>query len=286
MSTYQVNSRWIQERVIDFKKLEKDFMPNFHKEIACYKKAIIHSARDRNGKALNATWPRDEQPNEIPYYNWVKEVTDENWKYNPQRDEEGNTIKGTGAKHVIQGIIRIRTVKGEFLVTDGKLVGYDAFGNKRERTCRHPEEWYKTNFNFTRGIDPSSGQTYTQCLGPSGGEIVYETPFTKENLRELVKDREGDNIPFAILDYTKDGKPRSVPIQSGIESRVKFFLQNFDYLYNENYLSKDEKLLRKRISDLINSGRASSEEEAAAIVELETELKNPPSRKDGKSGVA
>jgi hypothetical protein len=172
------------------------------------------------------------------------------------------------------------------LVTDGKLVGYDAFGNVRERTCRHPEEWVKTNFNFTRGIDPSSGQTYTQCLGPSGLETVYEMPFTKENLRQLVKDREGDNIPFAILDLTKDGRPKSIPMQGGIESRVKFFLQDFDYLYNENYLSKDEKLLRKRISDLINSGKVSSAEEAAEIVELETELKNPPTRRDGKNGVA
>jgi len=287
MSTYELNPRSIRERVIDFKKLEQDFMPNFHKEIACYKKAIIHNARDRNGRPVkDATWPRDEQPNERAYYNWLKDVHDENWKPNPAKDERGNEIKGTGAKHVIQGILRVRTVKGEFLVTDGKLVGYDAFGNVRERTCRHPEEWVKTNFNFTRGIDPSSGQTYTQCLGPSGLETVYEMPFTKENLRQLVKHREGDNIPFALVDLTKDGRPKSVPIQGGIESRVKFFLQDFDYLWNEDYKSKEEKAWAHRIDELILSGRASSEQEANRIAELEIEEKKPPIRKDGKTGVA
>ena len=85
---------------------------------------------------INPRWIDDKKirPAEQAYYLRLKWATDDNMKYNPAKDEKGNPIKGTGARHIINNIIRIKTLKGEFLVTDGKLIGYDHIGNKIERT--------------------------------------------------------------------------------------------------------------------------------------------------------
>ena len=93
-------------------------------------------------------------------------------------------------------------------------------------------------------------------------------------------------INLLLKDETKDSKPRSVPNQGSIESTVNFFMKPFDYLYNEEYLSKEERAWMHKIDELIHSGRASSVEKAAEIAELEIEEKTPPSRKDVKTGVA
>jgi len=98
---FNTNPRWLQNKVINFSKLDPDFMPHFQKERDCYKKAIIHNGRDAaTGQAVkDTTWIRDPQPNELAYYNWVKKVTDENMKYNPAKDEKGNPKKGRYARY-------------------------------------------------------------------------------------------------------------------------------------------------------------------------------------------
>lgn len=290
---FDVNPRWLQEREIDFSKLDPNFRPHFQKEKDCYKKAIIHNGRDAatGRKVKDTAWTRDSQPGELAYERWLKEVTDENMKYYPAKDKKGNPIEGTGARHIVTSIIRIKTPKGEFLVSDGKLQGYDHFGNLRERTCRHPEEWFRTDFNFVRGFDSSTGQSYIQCTGPAGGETVYEMPFNKENLRALVKlvnKEDGNNnmVSFVLKNCTNDSTPKGIPHQGSLESTMKFFMQDFDYLYNAKYLSNEDKAWNKKVSELILSGKAQNEQDAAEIAEIETEEKKPPSRKDSKTGVA
>lgn len=100
---YEINPKWLQEKKIDYSKLDPDFMPGFQKEIEWYKKeAILHNGRDSVTVRFvpDRTWPRDPQPNELPYERWLKEVTDDNMKYNQARDEKGNPVKGTGVRHM------------------------------------------------------------------------------------------------------------------------------------------------------------------------------------------
>ena len=62
---------------------------------------------------------------------WLQKVTDpDTGKFYEQRDPKtGNTIKGTGPKHLIRQIVRIRTSDGkEFLYSNGKLTGFDVTG--------------------------------------------------------------------------------------------------------------------------------------------------------------
>jgi len=61
MSTpiFYINPRWIDDKKIDFSKLDPDFMPYYQKEKDCYKKAIIHNGRDSlTGRPVaESTWP-------------------------------------------------------------------------------------------------------------------------------------------------------------------------------------------------------------------------------------
>ena len=232
---------------IDFSGLEQDFMPGFQREKKCFKEAKIRNGRDRYGKVVKEfTWPRDPQPGENAYYKGlVQSVDPESGKYYPARNAKGNPIKGTGAKHVVNQIIRIRTLKGEFLYTLGSLEGFDHIGNKTHVNCPKPEYFMKTNFKFERVMD-NTGRLATQCMGPDGFEEIYTMPFTLKNLRESVKLRAGDNIPFVLKDDKSSKNPQGLPITGSIESRINLFVQDFDYLYNAEYLSKEDKAwLRK-----------------------------------------
>jgi hypothetical protein len=114
-------------------------------------------------------------------------------KYNCAKDEMGNPVKGTGARHIVITIIRIRTMKGEYRVSDGLLESCDHNGNKLVTKNRHPEEWFETFFEFTRGYS-ESGQIMTQCTDPKGGQTVYEMPFNIENVSKLPKLAESNKI--------------------------------------------------------------------------------------------
>ena len=283
----EINPERSNDFVIDFSRLEYDFMPGFQKEKECFREAKIRGAKDRKGKIIKEyTWPRDPQPGENAYYKWlVQSVDPQTGNYYCERDAKGNPIIGTGAKHIVDQIIRIRTLNGEFLYTLGRLEGYDHIGNKTHVSCARPERYIKINFKFEKIID-DKGHITTQCTGPNGFEEKYSMPFNLKNLRDLAKRRAGDNIPFIAKDEISGKNPQGLPITGSIESRINFFMKDFDYLFNAGYLSKEDKAWNRKISELILSGKASNEEEALELAELEIESKKGSTRIDSKSGVA
>lgn len=127
-------------------------MPGFQKEKECFKKAKITYGKDRYGKIVKEyTWPRDPQPGENAYYKrLVDSVDPQTGKYYSKKDERGSPVKGTGARHIVDQIVRIRTLKGEFLYTLGRLEGYDHIGNKTHVSCARLECYIQMNFKFKR----------------------------------------------------------------------------------------------------------------------------------------
>jgi hypothetical protein len=71
-----------------------------------------------------------------------------------------------------------------------------------------------------------------------------------------------------------DSTPRSIPYQGSLESTIEFLMQDFDYLFNAEYVSKDEKAWKRKISELILTGKANDEKQALELAELELEGKN------------
>lgn len=273
----------MSKKAVNFSKLDPNFMPGYQKEIECFKKAKISGVDDR-GQEVVSTWPRDPQPGELAYYDWLKKATNDNMKYNPARDEEGAPIKGTGAKHVVNQIIRVKTTKGEFLVTNGELTGYDRDGNPIKYNCRHPEEWTETKFTFVRGVD-TEGNTTTYCNGQNGFEIQYLMEFNVSNVRKLASLRAHDRIPFVLVDEIAGTGPRGIPNDRSIDTTIELFMKDFNYLYKGDYVSEEQKALNMRYAELLKSGK--TEQQANSIIEDELErgiLR--PSKKDKKSGVA
>jgi len=68
---------------------------------------------------------------------WLQKVRDpDTGKVYEQRDKNGNTIKGTGPKHLIKTIVRIRANGGsEFLYTKGRVMGFDVVFDVVNQKC-------------------------------------------------------------------------------------------------------------------------------------------------------
>ena len=110
-------------------------------------------------------WPHDKPVAQLSYEEFLKEIVnpEKTNEYYPARNKAGNEIKGTGAKHIVNQIIRFRRKDGsEYLYSLGRIQGYDCWGNSVHRNCAKPEVWTKTLFDYKRVYDPRTNTTKTQ----------------------------------------------------------------------------------------------------------------------------
>ncbi len=187
-----------------------DFMPNWKKQDQCFedeKVEMIDSLHGhkilKNGKPVIKPWPHDKPTAQISYENWLEQVVNPDTnEFYPARNKEGNPIKGTGAKHIVTQIIRLRRKDGsEYLYSLGECRGYDVLGNVVALTCAKPEMWTRTLFNYERKYDERTNSTKVQTIGTLGTEDVYEMPFNEKNLKDLASPRENDSdIMFIVKD--------------------------------------------------------------------------------------
>ena len=79
------------------------------KEQQCYDEAKVEGKDSRTGKKTTISWPRDKPVDQSMWESWLQKVTNpDTGKFYEQRDKNGNTIKGTGPKHLIKTIVRIK----------------------------------------------------------------------------------------------------------------------------------------------------------------------------------
>ena len=224
------------------------------KEQQCYDEAKVEG-KDRNGKKVSTTWPRDKPNEQTMYELWLKKVTDpDTGKFYEQRDNNGNTIKGTCPKHIVRQIVRIRTSDGsEFLYSNGMLTGFDALGEIATETCSNPETWNRTGFAYNKQYDQKTMTMKKTIAGPNSLETVYEMPFNEKNLSilyekritpedlKLIRQKKIINLSFSVKDV-RNGVVRDVKDATGILHKSKdLFLKPFDYLANSEYISPQMK---------------------------------------------
>ncbi len=198
---------------------------------------------DRKGKKSTRPWMHDKSMRQINYEYLLKEIVNpETNEYYPARNKEGGAIKGTGAKHIVTQIIRIRRKdRNEYLITQGAISGYDAFGNVVRRNCATPEMWTRTIFKHERIYNQKTNSTKMQTVGTLAEETVYEMPFNEKNLKELFELRENDSdIQFCVKDESH-GNPVEVKKEANIHETLKLFLKPFDYLFNAEYITPQQK---------------------------------------------
>lgn len=205
-----------------------DYMPNWKKEEECFANEKMDDGRP---------FPRQKPLAQTAYETWLADVV------NPINKEyyEFNMPDGTKkkARYEITTIIRKRLPDdSEKLLTIGKLIGYTALGDERERGIRHPEVWQKTEFNHATSVDPNNpNRLMTKTVGPKPMKEIYELDWNEENLNKLLEQRINNHVDLIV----KESKAVSVK-QATYEKTVKFFKTNtFEYLYNAEYITEDQR---------------------------------------------
>ena len=128
------------------------------KEQQCYDEAKVEGKDSRTGKKTTISWPRDKPIEQTMWESWLQKVRDpDTGKFYEQRDNNGNTIKGTGPKHLIKTIVRLRTNDAnEYLYTKGRVMGFDVIGDVVNQKCNQPETWEKVGFAYDKQFNQST----------------------------------------------------------------------------------------------------------------------------------
>ena len=234
----------------------KQINEKWKKEQQCYDEAKVEGKDSRTGKKTTITWPRDKPIEQVMYETWLQKVTDpDTGKFYEQRDPKtGNTIKGTGPKHLVRQIVRIRTSEGkEFLYSNGKLTGFDVLGEVATVTCSNPETWNRTGFLYNKQYDQKTMSMKKTIAGPNSLETVYEMPFNEKNLSilyekritpedlKLIGQKRIISLSFSVKD-ARSGVVRDVKDATGIlHKSMDLFLKPFEYLANSEYISPQMK---------------------------------------------
>jgi hypothetical protein len=137
----------------------------------------------------------------------------------------------------------------EFLYSKGKLYVYDSLANPLNLPCSKPEVWNKTNFGFEKVWDEKTKSLVERTIGPSGTETVYAMPFNEKNLKELFDKRENDDILQFVVKDESNGRAIEVKKESNINNTFKLFLKPFDYQFNADYITPQQKAENRRMAE-------------------------------------
>ena len=151
----------------------------------------------------------------IAYENWLERVVNEDTnQFYPALNKQGNPIKGTGPKRIVQQIIRLKRKDGkEFLYSIGEVNGYDAFGNPAQCTLHKPEMWKRTLFTHERMYDQRTNTTKVPTTGTVKQEDVYELPFNETNLKSLWTE---PVILKSLLQLKEEGSGKAIDVKRDV----------------------------------------------------------------------
>jgi hypothetical protein len=248
-------------------KTKYDFIDKINQKWAaeqqCFDEAKLEGKDTRTGKTVKTTWPRDKPQDQRKYETWLLKVRDpDTGEFYNQRDKDGNIIKGTGPKHLVRQIVRIRTTDGvEYLYSNGMLTGY-VLGEQQTISISNPETWNRTGFLYNKQFDQKTMSMKRIISGPNSNENVYEMPFNEANLKALFAKRITPeekqigqkkllSLAFSVKDE-RNNVVRDVRDVTGIPHKtLDLFLKPFDYLANSEHISPQQKAeLRQQVIEM------------------------------------
>jgi hypothetical protein len=104
-----------------------------------------------------------------------------------------------------------------------------------ERHIKKPEVWNKMEFAYERTYNEKTGSFTEQTIGPSGGQDVYDIPFSADNVTKLFGKVENDNVMFMLKDL-RTSEAREVKWSSVKDTLDLFMHKSFDYLWSASYI--------------------------------------------------
>ena len=230
-----------------------------------------------------------DERNKIEYQRWIpiEEVRWSDFKskaIDPHTGEyytngEGSGIpKGKeGPKRYVTSIIRLKTNDGvEYLLSKSKIIGYNQSGDEISTTADNPEKFTKTNFRWETQPNYDTGFAERRNAGPSGSEIVYTLPFTKEDAQKLFELRDNKQGIQLIVKSEAQDKVYEIKKPDGtLQENFQLFAESdFNYLFNANFLSKEQKEYNMRIAETVGLiPKQTDDERTASILAQEVSRK-------------
>ena len=138
-----------------------------------------------------------------------------------------------------------------------------------------PEKYTKTIFRFESRPNMATGYSMRMNVGPSGSEIIYTAPFTKENSQKLfdMRDKENDDVQLIVKDESAaklfEVKKPHATLQTNFEMFVD---SDFSYLFNANYMSMEQKVWNSRIAEKEGIVDKMSDDERIASIKAQEAL--------------
>jgi hypothetical protein len=216
---------------------------NFDKEQACYEGQTIDPA----GKIPYERWPPIE---EVRWSNFKAKCIDtRTGKWYTSGEGTGIPQGKVGPRRYVTAIVRLKARENaEYILSHSKVIGYNAHGDIIKTTANLPEKYTKTIFRFETVPNHDTGYSKRRNMGPSENELIYTMSFTSENAQKLFDLRENDQLQFIVKQ--EDGKVYEVKPQITIQDTFKLFSEkSFDYLFNANYITKEQKEFNMRIAE-------------------------------------
>ena len=268
MNKKQDNANVNADVVVDCPELENVF--NFDKEVACWSGQFA----DFEEKIPYARWPPVEQ---TKWENFrAKYIDVKSGKWYTDGESTGICKGKQGPKRIVSSIIRLKTAdNSEYLLSSSNITAYDAHGDIQKMTAHLPEKYNKTIFRFETVPNHETGFSERRNIGPSGSELVYTLPFSKENAQKLFDLRDGNNSNNNAIQFivkSDEGQVIGVKPQITVNDTFKLFVENdFEYLYHANYIPQAQKLLNAKQAE--NEGlipKQTDDERAASILAQES----------------
>ena len=243
MNKKQDNADSSGEVTVEMPEFDEIF--NFDKEAECWKGQYI----DNENKVLYERWPTVE---ETKWNNFRAKCIDINsGKWFTDGESSGIPKGKQGPKRLVSSIIRLKSsTDAEYLLSNSKIIAYDAHGDIQKTTANLPEKYNKTIFRFETLPDFEKGVAQRRNTGPSGSELIYTLPFTKENAEKLFDLRENNQIQFIVKQEDRDSVYEVKKPNATLQENFKMFAESdFEYLFTANYISRTQKIINSRLAE-------------------------------------
>ena len=164
------------------------------------------------------------------------------------KGENGRCQGKEGPKRYVTAVIRLKSSSGaEYLLSNSRIIGYDASGDPVITTASWPEKYNKTIFRFETVPNYDTGFSERRNTGPCGSDLIYTMPFNKENAQKLFDLRDSSKQDIQFMVKSDEGQVIGVKPQITLQDTFKLFTENsFEYLYNANYIPIQQKLLNAK----------------------------------------
>jgi hypothetical protein len=225
------------------KMMKVDFQPKFAK-----KKQYYLNEKMRDGR----NWPIIPDPTELAYLNWLADITD------PTTDQYYESHDGETARYKVHQIIRMKLNDGsEKLYSIGQLVGYNQFKDEKTHPCYSPETHDATRFKHETEMDQKTKKLKRVTTAISGVDIAYDLPFTKDNCDTLFAKRANEHIQL-IVKQQMNNEAHSINTGTLAQAYALFRDKPFDYLYDADYLTPEQKAEQRQKAELLTNSQQST----------------------------